>query len=220
MLALMQQGQWILWLIILCGVLAVFILLERAFHLHRARIKADDFLKGVCNILRRDNIAEALSICEETPGPVAFMTRAAILRRGSDIQTIERAMTDAALTELSRMERPFAMLATIAQIAPLLGLLGTVWGMIQTFLLMQQKAPLVHAGDLASGIWRALIATAAGLAVAILSYAGYNLLVSKVNRITLDMEQAFGGMLGFFNESELQKTETQTATERQDRNGA
>lgn len=198
MFTLMQQGGGVLWVILASGVVVLVVFLERAFHVHRAKIKTDDFLKGVCNILRRNNIDEAISICEETPGPVAFMVRAAILHRDQDREMIERAMNDAALTEIARMERRFVVLATVAQIAPLLGLLGTIIGMIQTYLVIQEKSPLVHAGDLAGGIWGALITTAAGLGVAIISYIGYNLLVSKVNAIEIDMERSIGEMLGFF----------------------
>ncbi len=201
MFTLLQQGGWVLWLIIATGLLASIVFFERAFHVHRARIKTDDFLKGVCNILRRRNINEALSICEETPGPVACMVRAAIMHHDGGREMMESAMNDAAVTEIARLERSFVVLATIAQIAPLLGLFGTVLGMIRTYLIIQQKAPLVHAGDLAGGIWQALITTAAGLIVAILCYVGYNLLVGKVNTIALDMERSFGEMLGFFSGS-------------------
>lgn len=201
MFTLMQQGGWVLWLILASGLTAVVVFLERAFHVHRAKIKTDDFLKGICNILQRNNVDEAMSICEETPGPVAFIVRAAILHNRQGREMIECAMNDAARTEIARMERWFGILATIAQIAPLLGLLGTVLGFIQTYLIIQQKAPLVQSGDLATGIWLALINTVAGLVVAIFSYTAYNLLVSKVNAIVLDMERSVGEMLGFLTGS-------------------
>ncbi len=201
MFLFLQQGGWVLWLIIGAGLLAAVVFLERAFHVHRARIKTEDFLKGVCNILRRGNTAEALSICEETPGPVACMVRAAVMHQGEGREMIERAMNDSAITEIARLERRFFVLATIAQVAPIMGLFGTVLGMIETYVIIQQKAPLVHAGDLAGGIWQALITTAAGLIVAVISYIGYNILVGKVNTIALDMERAFGEILGFFSGS-------------------
>ncbi len=201
MFTLMQQGGSMLWLILASGIFALAIFLERAFHIHRAKIKTDDFLKGICTILRRKNIVEAMSICEETPGPVAFIVRAAILHYNQGRDLIERAMNDAAITEIARMERWFSILATIAQIAPLLGLLGTVLGIIRTYLIIQQKAPLVHSGDLAAGIWQALITTVAGLIVAIFSYIGYNLLVTKVDAIVMDMERSMGEMLGFLTGS-------------------
>lgn len=197
MITFLQQGGTITWLIAIMGVVALIVFLERALHLHRAKIKTDDFLKGICNILRRNNIAEAMSICEETPGPVAYIVRAAIRHRNQGRDGIEHAMSDAARTEVARMERRLGFLAMIAQLAPLLGLLGTVLGLIQIYFVLNQKAPLVHAGDLAGGIWQALISTAAGLVVAILCYGGYNLLVIKVEAIALDMERAIGEMIGF-----------------------
>ena len=197
----MQQGGWVLWLILAAGIISVVVFLERAFHVHRAKIKTDDFLKGVCNILRRENIAEAISICEETPGPVATMVRSAILHYKQGREMIERAMNDTAITEIARIERRFNILATIAQIAPLLGLLGTVLGISQTYLVIQQKSPLVYSGDIAGGIWLALINTVAGLVVAIFSYIAYNMLVTKVDAIVLDMERSLSEMLGFFTGS-------------------
>jgi biopolymer transport protein ExbB len=95
------------------------------------------------------------------------------------------------------LERHFAILATIAQTAPIMGLLGTVAGMIQAFVAMQQKAPLAPAADLAGGLWTALITTAAGLIVAIFSYFTYNLLVGKTSAIVLDMGRAANEITGF-----------------------
>ena len=198
MFTLIQQGGLVMWVILAGGAIALVVFLERFFHVHRAKIKTDDFLRGICNILRRGNVNEAISICDDTPGPAAYIVRAAILHYDRNREVIAQAIDDAALTEIARMERRFGVLATIAQIAPLMGVLGTVLGMIQTVLAIQQKAPLVQVGDLATGLWQALLTTAAGLVVAIFSYIGYNLLVSKVDVITLDMERAAGEILAFF----------------------
>lgn len=198
MLTLIQQGGVVMWLILAGGAMAITVFVERLFHVHRAKIKADDFIKGICTVLGRRNIEEALSICEETPGPVARIVRAAILHRGQELRLIEQAVDQAALTEIGMMERRFGVLAAMAQLAPLLGILGTVIGMIQTFMALEQHAPLVQAGQVAGGIWQALLTTAAGLVVAILSYAGYNLLVAKLDAIVLDMERSAGEITGFF----------------------
>ena len=202
MFMLMQKGGIIMWLIFALFIIGVLVFLERAFHIHRARIKAADFLKGICNILRRGNIEEAISICEETPGPVACIVRAAILNHSRKRKIIECAVNDAALTEISRIERRFGILATIATAGPLLGLLGTVVGMIQALLLFEGKFPLLHPGDIASGLWPALLTTAAGLIVAIISYAAYNLLVSKLEYLVLDMEMASGEIITFLTNPE------------------
>lgn len=206
MLTLIQQGGPITWLLLAAGAVAMFVFLERFFHVHRAKIKTDDFLKGVCNILRRGNVAEAISICDDTPGPVAYIVRAAILHRDQGREALAQAIDDAALTEIARLERLFGVLATIAQIAPLLGVLGTVVGMIQAVLAIQQKAPLVQIGDLAAGLWPALLTTAVGLVVAMLSYIAYNLLVSKVDTIVLDMERSANEILSFLTTASSPKS--------------
>ncbi len=197
MMQLIVKGGPIMWLILVCSGLAASIFFKKLFDLHRAQINWDGFLKGLYNILNKKNIVEAVSICDETPGPVASIVRAAILHHDEDADSIRRAIDETGLSEIPRLERHLGMLATLAQIAPLLGLLGTVLGMMQVMLTIQAKAPLVHAGDLMGGMWQALISTAAGLAVAIPAYAGYNLLVGRIESIVLDMEKAAAEVLAY-----------------------
>lgn len=198
MMDIIFRGGLVMWVITGAAFLASVIFLERLFHLHRAQINSADFLEGIYNVLRRRNVVEAVSICEETPGPVAHIMRAAILQGDEDREQIQQAIEAAGLAELPRLEKNLGLLATIAQVTPLLGLLGTVLGMMESFGAMQDKAPLVYAGDLAGGMWQALLTTAAGLAVAIPVYAGYNLLVERVRRIVLDMERSSVQILDFF----------------------
>jgi biopolymer transport protein ExbB len=143
----------------------------------------------VRNVLKRDNIVEALAICDATPGPVPRLVKTAILNREKGREAVREALEDAGAWEVPRLEEKLNLLATIAQIAPLLGLLGSVLGFIQVFRAVQDAGLNAHVGDLSIGIWKALICTAAGLAVSIPSYAGYNYLVGRVNTIVLDMEQ-------------------------------
>ncbi len=198
MLTLLQGGGVVMGLILAGGFLALVIFMERLLHVHRAKIRADDFIKGICNILGRRNITEALSICEDTPGPVARLVRAAIQHRDQERRLIEQAIDATALTEIARLEQRLGALATVAQLAPLLGLFGTVLGMIRSSMALAQNAPLIQPGLLAGGLGQALLTTAAGLAVAMLAYAGYNLLVIKVDAIVLDMERSAGEIIGFF----------------------
>jgi len=197
MMEILIRGGPLLWFIMAGGMAALVIFLERWFHIHRAKIKTDDFLNGILNILSRHNVTEALAICKETPGPVAYIVRTAVMHSSQQPVLLERAVDEAALNEISRLERHFATLATIAHTAPIIGLLGTVAGMIQSFIAMQQKAPLVPAADLAGGIWTALITTAAGLIVAVFAYFTYNLLVVKTSALVLDMERAANEITGF-----------------------
>src|SRR5947199_913909 len=187
---LIANGGWVFWLILLASAVGVAVFIERFLHCHRAQINSIEFLNGVRNVLKRDNVVEALSICDATPGPVARLVKTAILNRDHGRERVRESLEEAGLAEVPRLEEKLNLLATIAQLAPLLGLLGTILGFIQTFYAMQLKGFNAHAGDLFPGIWQALICAAAGLAVAIPAHAGYNYLVSRVNSIVLDMERA------------------------------
>jgi len=201
-LELFMESGPVLWIILASGVVAFVVFVERALHLHRARIKSEDFLKGVFNILRRENITEALTICEETPGPVAYMVKTAILHRDDRKEDIRSSVDDASLAEISRMERRLVVIATVAQIAPLLGLLGTVLGMVEFMLVLQNQSPLVQSADVTGALMRALVTTGAGLTVAIPCYAAFNLLVVKIDRIVLDMERVASEMVAFLTARE------------------
>jgi biopolymer transport protein ExbB len=120
---------------------------------------------------------------------VPRLVKIAILNRERGREAVREALEDAGSWEVPRLEEKLNLLATIAQIAPLLGLLGTVLGFMTVFHAVQDAGLNAHVGLLAQGIWQALICTAAGLAVSIPSYAGYNYLVGRVNSIVLDMEQ-------------------------------
>src|SRR5215203_2833064 len=188
--ALLSNGGFVLWLILLISAVAVVVFIERVLHFHRAQINSTEFLNGVRTVLKRDNVVEALSICDATPGPVARLVKTAILNRDQGRERVRESLEEAGLAEVPRLEEKLNLLATIAQIAPLLGLLGTVLGFIQTFMVMQKTGLYAHVGQLSTGIWQALVCAAAGLAVAIPTHAGYNYLVSRVNSIVLDMERA------------------------------
>lgn len=191
------HGGPLFWVIVACGVAGLAIFVERAFHLHRARIRTEDFLRGIFTILRRGNNTEAVTICEETPGPVAFIVKTAVRHRGDQREDLRAAVDQAGRVEIARMERRVRLLATIGQIAPLLGLLGTVLAMLHGLYVMSQQAPLVQAEDIAYWLRQALLATAAGLSVAIPCHAGYSFLLSRVERLIGDMERAAAEVLAF-----------------------
>ena len=179
-----------IWLILLASAVAIVVFIERVLHFHRAQINSMEFLNGVRNVLKRENVVEAISICDATPGPVARLVKIAILSRERGREGVRQALEEAGLLEVPALEEKLNLLATIAQIAPLMGLLGTALGFIHIFSALQAKGSQAHIETLAGGIWQALISTAAGLALAIPCYAAYNYLVNRVNNIVLDMEKA------------------------------
>ncbi len=184
-----------IWVILAASAVALTVFFERLLQYHREQINTAQFLNGVRNVLRKDNAVEALAICDATPGPVARLVKVAILNRDQGREGVREALEDAGAWEVPRLEHKLNLLATIAQIAPLLGLLGTVLGFIRAFKSIQDAGLTAHLGEMSAGIWQALICTAAGLAVSIPCYAGYNYLVGRVNAIILDMEQVSSEIL-------------------------
>jgi biopolymer transport protein ExbB len=198
---LLSNGGPVLWLLLIISAVAVAVFIERFLHCHRAQINSTEFLNGVRTVLKRNNVVEALSICDATPGPVARLVRTAILTRDQGRERVREALEEAGSAEVPRLEEKLNLLATIAQLAPLIGLLGTVLGFIQTFGSMQNDGLNAHIGQLSNGIWQALVCAAAGLAVAIPAHAAYNYLVHRVNSIVLDMERAASEIVQIVSEN-------------------
>jgi len=201
---LLASGGPVIWLILIAAAIAIAVFIERALHCHRAQINSTEFLNGVRNVLKRDNVVEAISICDATPGPVARLVKTAILNRDGGHDRVREAVEEAGLIEVPQLEERLNLLATIAQITPLLGLLGTILGLMDAFKQLQADGLYAHISgehSLADGIWRALICAAAGIAVAIPVHAGYNYLVSRVNKIVLDMERASGEIVNIVGEN-------------------
>jgi len=201
---LLANGGLVIWLILLAAAVALIVFIERVLYCHRSQINSAEFLNGVRNVLKRHNVVEAISICDATPGPVARIVKTAILNRDKGRERVREAVEEAGLTEVPRLEERLNLLATIAQIAPLLGLLGTILGFMDMFRQLQKDGLYAHISgpnSLAEGIWTALICAAAGIAVAIPVHAGYNYLVSRINKIALDMEGAAGEIVNIVTEN-------------------
>jgi biopolymer transport protein ExbB len=199
MLEILDKGGLLLWLLLVLGAvpsLAIFI--ERVLFYHRSQINTDQFMKGIRNVLQRGSLTEAISICDETPGPVAQVVKMAILKHDRPREEIRETIEDVGLIEVPRLEKNLVPLATIAHVAPLVGLLGTVIGMIRCFQTIMEKGQPVLPGDISAGIWQALLCTAGGLIIAVPSFIAYNYLVSRVDGIVLDMEKCATEMVNYF----------------------
>ncbi|MGH7940424.1 MAG: MotA/TolQ/ExbB proton channel family protein [Limisphaerales bacterium] len=169
---LLSNGGWVIWLIIIAAAVAFVAFIERWLYCHRAQINSIEFLNGVRNVLKRDNVVEAISICDATPGPVARLVKTAILNRDKSRERVREAVEEAGMTEVPLLEERLNLIATIAQIAPLLGLLGTVIGFMEIFQQLRISGINAHVEELSKGIWQSLICAAAGIGVAIPVHAG------------------------------------------------
>ncbi|HRT29170.1 MAG TPA: MotA/TolQ/ExbB proton channel family protein [Kiritimatiellia bacterium] len=199
---MMGQGGPVFWLIVALGIASVIVFFERLLHLRRAQIDYNDFLKGVCNVLENGHIDEAMMICEETPGPVAAVTLTAIRHRQSSHEALREAVDNTGRAEMSRLERRLASLAVTCQIAPLLGLLGTLLGVIRIVQTMNAQAPVVQSTDLTAGLMQALVATVAGLLVAVPCHVMYTMLMVRIERIVLDMEACASEIVAYITKQE------------------
>ena len=196
-------GGPVMWPILLCSIFALAIILEKFWHLNKIRIDTQKFLSDILDKIKRHEIKEGLQICDKTNSPISHILKAGILKYDRAREKIKEAIEDASLYEVPKLEKNLSTLATIAHISPLLGLLGTVTGMVRCFQTIQAKATSFHPvspGDLAGGIWEALLTTVAGLIVAIPTFVAYNYLVSRVNNFILEMEKASTELVNFLTE--------------------
>ena len=179
-----------MWVLVLMAVIALVLFIERTFYLHRGQIRSTAFVDGIKNILAKRRIVEALTLCEETPGPVAAVVKAALIHAHDDETRMRYAVQEAAVVELPALERRLGSIAAIAQVAPLVGLLGTVLGMATTFHQFMQGGQYATAQALSVGMWQALLATAGSLTVAIPAHLAYHFLHGRVRSLVRDIEWA------------------------------
>jgi biopolymer transport protein ExbB len=185
---LFTRGGPMMGVLLLMGVIGLVLVIERTLFLHRGQIRSTAFIGGIKNILAKRRIVEALTVCEETPGPVAAVVKAALLHADDDATTMRFHVQEAAVVELPALERRLGAIAAIAQVAPLVGLLGTILGMITTFLAFDKGGNYATANALSHGMWIALLSMAGSLVIAIPAHLAYHFLTGRVRAIVRDVE--------------------------------
>jgi biopolymer transport protein ExbB len=198
----MQDGGPVMWPLLLFSVVALAFIVERFIALRRARINVNEFLAKIRKaLIVNHSVRDAVKICEQYGGPVASIMKAGLLKYGQPADEVEKTIENAAIYEMGRLERGLVVLATTANVAPLLGFLGTVTGMIKSFKALA-AAGLSNPGLVAAGISEALITTAAGLIIAIPVQLCYNYFMNRINRFVRDIETATNMLLETFGEME------------------
>ena len=191
-------GGFVFWVLLALAVVALVVYFERLVDLRRAQIDYEDFLKGIVNILDAGNDEEALAICEDTSAPVANVVATAIMHAGGSARVLREAVDSQGRAEIGRLDRRLASLAIIAQISPLLGLLGTVFGFIKTVVVVNAQE-IVSRADLLDGAMEAMVAAAAGLAVAIPVSVMYGSLRVRLDRTVVELEAAASQIIGYIS---------------------
>jgi biopolymer transport protein ExbB len=179
-----------MWLILLCSVTALGVFLERIVFLHRASIHTSDFMRGLANLLRRKNFAEAVQECAGTNGPVPRVLHAMLLKHGAPRSELREIAQEAGQLEVPRLERNLALLGTIAYATPLIGLLGTVLGLLDAFQQIAAHGGYATAAEIAGGVYESLLTSAAALTVAIPAFVAHSYISARINDVLHDIERA------------------------------
>jgi biopolymer transport protein ExbB len=186
--SLFAKGGPMIWVLLALGFVGVMLFIERVLYLHRGQIRAKAFVDGIKNILAKRRLIEALTVCEETPGPVAAVVKAALLHADDSADVMQYHVQEAAIVELPALERRLHSIAAIGQVAPLVGLLGTILGFVTAFAAFEKGGNYVTATQLSAGTWQALLPAAGGLVLAIPAHLAYHFLAGRVRAIVRDVE--------------------------------
>jgi biopolymer transport protein ExbB len=190
LLGLLIEGGFIMIPIAILSIIAIYVIAERWRVLNSSKIQSEKFLVSLEDMLRAGETRAALNYCDQIDKPLSRILKQGIKNLGRPIADIQESIKNAGKKEIFFLEKKMDWLATIAGVAPLLGFLGTVTGMIQAFMQIQSLQGNVNPSVLAGGIWEALVTTAAGLAVGIFAYFFYNYLLSRINRMIFDLEMS------------------------------
>ncbi len=188
LLEIVLQGGWIMLPIFLASIIAVAIIIDRYIVIRRSKMNVPAFLVRIRGMLKKKDLEGAISVCLEEKSPAANMVRKGLKKYRLGHERVKEAIENAGKQEVNNLEKGLSVLATISGVAPLLGFLGTVTGMISAFMRIQDLQGAANPSDLAGGIWEALLTTAFGLAVGIIAFTFYNYLVARINKLVADME--------------------------------
>ena len=196
-----QYGGWIMIVLLLLFAFALYLFIERLVVLAQATKEDKTFMNRIRDYIKDGNIASATKLCQQTETPSARMIEKGITRIGRPMQDVQVAIENVGNLEVSKLEKGLVLIATIAAGAPMLGFLGTVLGMVQTFFNMAQNASgVIEIATLSEGMYQAMVTTVGGLIVGILAMFAYNFLVSRIDRVVRQLESRTMEFMDLLNE--------------------
>ena len=181
-----SQGGPVMYPLLFISLLGFVLFVERSLFLHKGQIGTQDFLSGIKNLVRKKRLVEALTLCEDTPGPMARIMKSALLNYGKSRETIRSAIQSAAIVEIPTLERRIGTIAALARVAPLLGFLGTLIAALQALYLLESFNG--DSGVLSRLLAEALITSASGLAISVMAMLAYHFLFGRVRALVHDFE--------------------------------
>ena len=195
LLSLAIKGGWVMIFIAICSIVGLWVYIERLLAYRRLAVDTPRLFEQLRSFVGSGSEDEAERRLNESEAPVARVLAAGLRVRTKGREAVKDALEDAGNEQVYLLEERLNILATVAGVAPLLGFLGTVTGMIKAFQQIENLGGNVNATVLAGGIWEAMITTAAGLMVGIPAIVGYNHLTSRIRAMAADMEKAGGELV-------------------------
>ena len=185
---LFNAGGWLMWVLLLLGGVTIFIFVERFVAIRRASSFNMGFMNRIRDLISEGDVRGAVALCRKTNTPIARMVEKGVERLGRPMGDVQTAIENVANLEVSKLENGLPFLATIAGGAPMIGFLGTVLGMVETFMDMSAAGGTVDMALLSGGMYVAMVTTVGGLVVGIPAYFGYNYLVARIEKLVFRLE--------------------------------
>jgi len=182
------KGGWVMLSIVLLSILAVYIFIERFIVIRKASKEENNFMNNIRDFMHEGRIESALTLARNNNSPIARMIEKGVLRLGKPLNDINAAIENVGKLEIAKLEKNIAVIATVAAVAPMLGFLGTVMGMVRAFYDMSMAGNNIDISLLSSGIYQAMVTTVAGLIVGIIALVFYNILVARIEKIVYILE--------------------------------
>ena len=196
-----QYGGWIMIVLAILLAFALYLFIERLVVLTKATKEDKTFMNRIRDYIKDGNMDSAIKLCQRADTPSARMVEKGISRIGRPMQDVQVAIENVGNLEVSKLEKGLVLIATIAAGAPMLGFLGTVLGMVQTFFNMAQNASgVIEIATLSEGMYQAMVTTVGGLIVGILAMFAYNFLVSRIDRVVRQLESRTMEFMDLLNE--------------------
>lgn len=197
---LAKEGGWIMVILAIFSIIAVYIFSERFITINKASKRDDNFMNLIRNFMIEGKLDEAKDLCKQTDTPISRMIEKGISRIGKPLNDIQTAIENVGNLEVSKLEKGVALIGMISGAAPMLGFLGTVTGMIRAFYDMSMAGNNIDIELLSAGIYEAMVTTVGGLFVGILAYIFYNIIVAKIDKVVNLLESKSIEFMDVLNE--------------------
>ncbi|OHD13547.1 MAG: flagellar motor protein MotA [Spirochaetes bacterium GWB1_48_6] len=209
MIQIFISGGPVMYVLLFLSLVSLTIVVERFMYFRKNRVNEDLLLSRLKSTMEKGHYEEALAICDAQPSPITNLMKVGISLRDQPVSVVRDMVMDTANQEIPKMEQYITTLGTISTIAPLLGLFGTVQGIIMAFNVLNQLAGVGDPAALAGGIGTALITTAAGIIVAVPATIFYNYLTNKVNHSIIRLENRVNELVLYLDKARRPQGGTQ-----------